>query len=122
MRHRLDRDGRDGRQVSSTRIDCEHRLSLKVRRKLREFAVVLEFLKAVFRSVEPCGYGVDELAPIKPVLLARIADMTIEAVCRLGKSRYIALGSDEGDISEGRTARQSILTILELAGKPGKSR
>lgn len=58
----------------------------------------------------------------KPVLLARIADMTIEAVCRLGESRYIALGSDEGDISEGRTARQSILTILELAGMPGKSR
>ncbi|OPZ97377.1 MAG: hypothetical protein BWY71_01634 [Planctomycetes bacterium ADurb.Bin412] len=48
--------------------------------------------------------------------------MTMEAVCRLGESRYIALGSDEGDISEGRTARQSILTILELAGMPGKSR
>ncbi len=54
----------------------------------------------------------------KPVLIAKIRDMTIEAVCRLGNSRYIALGSDEGDISEGRTARQSILTILEFTGIP----
>jgi hypothetical protein len=51
-----------------------------------------------------------------PVLVARIADMTIEAVCRLGLSRYIVLGSDEGDISEGRTARQSILTVMEFTG------
>lgn len=54
----------------------------------------------------------------KPILVARIQDLTIEAVCRLGKSRYIALGSDEGDVSEGRTARQSILTILEFTGIP----
>lgn len=51
-----------------------------------------------------------------PILIARIPDMTIEAVCRLGSSRYIALGSDEGDVSEGRTARQSIITILEFTG------
>jgi hypothetical protein len=37
-------------------------------------------------------------------------------VCRLGTSRYIVLGSDEGDVSEGRTARQSILTVLEFTG------
>ena len=36
----------------------------------------------------------------RPVLVAKIPDMTIEAVCRLGKSRHIALGSDEGDVSE----------------------
>lgn len=53
-----------------------------------------------------------------PILVARIPDMTIEAVCRLGDSRYIALGSDEGDISEGRVARQSILTIMEFTGIP----
>ncbi len=53
-----------------------------------------------------------------PVIVARIPDMTIEAVCRLGTSRYIALGSDEGDVSEGRTARQSIITILEFTGIP----
>lgn len=53
-----------------------------------------------------------------PILAARIPDMTIEAVCRLGNSRYIALGSDEGDISEGRGARQSILTIMEFTGIP----
>lgn len=53
-----------------------------------------------------------------PILAARIPDMTIEAVCRLGDSRYIALGSDEGDISEGRGARQSILTIMEFTGIP----
>ena len=54
----------------------------------------------------------------KPVLIARILDMTIEAVCRLGNSRYIVLGSDEGDVSEGRTARQSILTVLEFSERP----
>jgi hypothetical protein len=56
-----------------------------------------------------------------PVLVAKIADMTIEAVCRLGSSPYIALGSDEGDVSEGRTARQSILTILEFTDIPRSS-
>jgi hypothetical protein len=54
----------------------------------------------------------------RPILVARIPDMTIEAVCRLGSSRYIALGSDEGDVSEGRTARQSIITVLEFTGIP----
>ena len=53
-----------------------------------------------------------------PLLIARIPDMTIEAVCRLGNSPYIALGSDEGDISEGRVYRQSVLTILEFTGIP----
>ncbi|MEN6307368.1 MAG: hypothetical protein ABFD91_06385 [Anaerohalosphaeraceae bacterium] len=54
----------------------------------------------------------------RSILVARIPDMTIEAVCRLGDSRYIALGSDEGDISEGRGARQSVLTIMEFTGIP----
>jgi hypothetical protein len=57
-----------------------------------------------------------------PILIARIPDMTIEAVCRLGNSRYIALGSDEGDVSEGRTARQSIVTIMEFSGIWQKSK
>jgi hypothetical protein len=57
-----------------------------------------------------------------PVLIAQIPDMTIEAVCRLGDSRYIALGSDEGDVSEGRTARQSIITVLDFTGIPQRSR
>lgn len=56
-----------------------------------------------------------------PILIARIVDMTIEAVCRLGESPYIALGSDEGDVSEGRAYRQSILTILEFRSVPLKS-
>jgi hypothetical protein len=54
----------------------------------------------------------------RPILAAKITDMTIEAVCRLGLSRYIVLGSDEGDVSEGRTARQSILTVMEFTGIP----
>ncbi len=54
----------------------------------------------------------------KPILVARIPDMTVEAVCRLGSSRYIVLGSDEGDVSEGRTARQSVLTVMEFTGIP----
>jgi len=48
-----------------------------------------------------------------PVLVATFPDMKIEAVCRLGKSRFIAIGSDEADVSEGRTRQQqSILTIM----------
>jgi len=58
----------------------------------------------------------------EPVLIAQIPDMTIEAVCRLGESRFIALGSDEGDVSEGRTARQSIITVLAFTGLPQASR
>lgn len=57
----------------------------------------------------------------KPILVARVPDMTVEAVCRLGTSRYIVLGSDEGDISEGRKARQSMLTVLEFTGIPRSS-
>ena len=55
-----------------------------------------------------------------PILIARIPDMTIEAVCRLGDSPYIVLGSDEGDVSEGRSYRQSVLTLLEFTGIPRK--
>ena len=48
-----------------------------------------------------------------PVLVATFPDMKIEAVCRLGKSRFIAIGSDEADVSEGRTRQQqSILTTM----------
>ncbi|MFH1718873.1 MAG: hypothetical protein ABIF19_16075 [Planctomycetota bacterium] len=52
----------------------------------------------------------------KPILIARMPDMKVEAVCRLGDSRFIAVGSDEGDVSEGRAARQSILTIIDFPG------
>lgn len=53
-----------------------------------------------------------------PVQIAAMPDMTIEAVCRLGNSPWVAIGSDEGDVSEGRTARQSIITILEFTSVP----
>ena len=52
----------------------------------------------------------------KPILIARVPDMKIEAVCRLGTSRFIAIGSDEGDVSEGREQRQSVLTIMDFTG------
>jgi len=52
----------------------------------------------------------------KPVLFARAPDMKIEAVCRLGATRFIAVCSDEGDVSEGRAARQSVLTIMDFRG------
>jgi len=52
----------------------------------------------------------------KPICFARAPDMKIEAICRLGSTRFIAICSDEGDVSEGRTARQSVLTILEFRG------
>ena len=52
----------------------------------------------------------------KPVLFAKVPDMQVEAICRLGTSRFIAIGSDEGDVSEGRGQRQSVLTILDFTG------
>ncbi len=51
-----------------------------------------------------------------PILFAKAPDMKIEAICRLGSSRFIAIGSDEGDVSEGREQRQSVLTILDFRG------
>jgi len=52
-----------------------------------------------------------------PVLCATFPDMKVEAVCRLGSTRYIAVGSDEGDVSEGRPQqKQSVVTILYFTG------
>jgi hypothetical protein len=43
--------------------------------------------------------------------------MKVEAVCRLGESRYIAICSDEGDVSEERANRpQSVITIMDFSG------
>ncbi|QNN21948.1 hypothetical protein HED60_06580 [Planctomycetales bacterium ZRK34] len=52
----------------------------------------------------------------EPILFAKAPDMKIEAITRLGESRYIAIASDEGDVSEGRPERQSVLTIMEFTG------
>ncbi len=53
----------------------------------------------------------------EPVLFAKLPDLKIEAVCRLGPSGYIAVGSDEADLSEGRIwQQQSTLTILYFTG------
>ena len=53
----------------------------------------------------------------RPILFARMPDLKIEAVCRLGATGFIAAGSDEGDVSEGRTRQQqSVLTILAFTG------
>ncbi|MHC4265617.1 MAG: hypothetical protein ACYSUK_06755 [Planctomycetota bacterium] len=52
-----------------------------------------------------------------PVLFAKCPDMKVEAVCRLGPSPFIAIGSDEADQSEGRTLQQqSVLTIMYFTG------
>ena len=52
-----------------------------------------------------------------PVLCATFPDMKVEAVCRLGSTHYIAIGSDEGDVSEGRPQqKQSVVTILYFTG------
>ncbi len=52
-----------------------------------------------------------------PILFARFPDMKIEAVCRLGRTPFIAVGSDEGDISEGRPQQQqSVVTVLYFTG------
>lgn len=52
----------------------------------------------------------------RPVLFAKAPDMKIEAICRLGDSRFIAICSDEGDVSESREQRQSVLTIIDFTG------
>lgn len=57
----------------------------------------------------------------RPVLVATAPDLNLEAVCRVGKGPLIAIGSDEGDVSEGRAARQSVITLMHLARVPGES-
>jgi len=53
----------------------------------------------------------------EPVLFAKLPDMKIEAICRLGTSDFIAVGSDEGDVSEGRVwQQQSIVTVIYFTG------
>lgn len=56
----------------------------------------------------------------RPIRFADVPDMKIEAVCRIGDEPYIAFVSDEGDVSEGRSARQSVLTIMHFIGVGGK--
>jgi len=51
-----------------------------------------------------------------PILFARVPDMKVEAICRLGTGLFIAVGSEEGDVSEGRPERQSVLTVMEFTG------
>jgi hypothetical protein len=61
--------------------------------------------------------------PDRPVLVATVPDMKIEAICRLGDSPYIAIGSDESDVGEGRPEpHQSVLTILEFTGVGARGR
>lgn len=53
----------------------------------------------------------------QPILAARFPDMKVEAVCRLGQTPFIAIGSDEGDVSEGRPAQQqSVVTVMYFTG------
>jgi hypothetical protein len=53
----------------------------------------------------------------KAILFAKLPDMTVEAICRLGATRFIAVGTDEGDVSEGRLRQQqSVVTIIYFAG------
>ena len=51
----------------------------------------------------------------QPVQFARVVDTNIDAVCRIEGSPLIALGSDEGDVSENRGGRQSLLTLMYFA-------
>jgi len=50
------------------------------------------------------------------VRFAEVDNMLPEAVCRLGDSPYIVVGTDEGDVSEGRTRRQSRLIVIHFTG------
>jgi len=58
----------------------------------------------------------------KPIQFASVPEMKIEAICRLGSSRFIAFASDEGDESEGREQRQSVLTVMDFTGFKGQGR
>ncbi len=53
----------------------------------------------------------------RPILFARFPDMKVEAVCRLGDTPFIAVASDEGDVSEGRPQQQqSVITVMYFTG------
>jgi len=52
----------------------------------------------------------------KPILFATVPEMKIESICRLGTSRLIAIASDEGDESESREQRQSVITVMDFTG------
>lgn len=53
----------------------------------------------------------------RPILFARFPDMKVEAVCRLGETPFIAVASDEGDVSEGRPQQQqSVITVMYFTG------
>lgn len=51
-----------------------------------------------------------------PLLFAKAPDMTVEAICRLGDSPFIVIGTDERDESEGREHYQSVLAIMSFTG------
>lgn len=51
-----------------------------------------------------------------PVLFARVEDMLPEAICRIDNSPLIVIGTDEGDVSEGRPQRQSRLILMVFTG------
>lgn len=51
-----------------------------------------------------------------PVLVAKVRDLNVEAICRVGETDLIAIGSDEGDVSEGRVARQSVVMLVHFTG------
>ena len=50
------------------------------------------------------------------VMFAQISNMLPEAICRLGQSPLIAIGTDEGDVSEAREQRQSRLILMHFNG------
>ena len=53
----------------------------------------------------------------KALLFARLPDMKVEAICRLGSTPFIAVGTDEGDVSEGRDQQQqSVVSIIYFTG------
>ena len=65
------------------------------------------------RLVASCEYHrLGQFFGEKPVLIAKMAGLNVDGVCRVGTSPYIALTSDEGDVSEGRQGRQSILLLM----------
>lgn len=53
-----------------------------------------------------------------PRLAARLPDMNIDAVCRVGETSLIALGSDEGDVSEERRGHQTAVTLMHFPQAP----
>ena len=53
-----------------------------------------------------------------PRRVARFLDLNTDSVCRVGETDFVAVVSDEGDVSEERRGRQSVLLLMHFIQPP----